>query len=909
MKRIIAWILVLASCIGLISVTAGAAQLPFTDVAADAYYAEPVAWAVEKGITNGMTETTFAPDATCTRGQVVTFLHRAAGTPEPTQTTHNFTDIRETDYFYKAVLWAVEKGITNGMTETTFAPDGTCTRGQVVTFLHRTAGTPEPTETTHNFTDIRETDYYYDAVLWAVEKGVTNGMTETTFVPDGSCTRGQVVTFLYRYFSAAEDPQPENTMVITKQPKNIACAIGETATFTVEVTGGKEPYSYQWMMNNGTITEDVIWATGQATDTLSIPVLEEEFSENGPFDYCCKITDADGNYVISETARILKPEGPAPLQISAQPQDVTCELNDTVIFTVEVTGGKAPYSYRWQVSGDGDFSDISESASWATGIDTDTLSFSVGLLDFTVPYRYRCVITDADGKTVTSDAAKAIEAGTPLAIENQPQDIQATYGDNIVFTVTASGGKGAYSYQWQYMSNMQPQWVDIDNDHSGQFSGYTTQDLAVAVTSDHYLEKYQFRCVVRDERGNSVTSDPAAVTEFIRLMIIEQPKDANIYGVSTVEFKVKPAFGVAPYTYQWYLRMDGMGAAIALDGTEFGAEGYNTDTLTLDADAELVDAGVFCKVSDQYGDEVTSNNAGILTVLSLLSHTSSQSVKPGREMTIDVSITGGKAPYRYELQRRFGSNGDFEYYGHAYSNEKSFSLSETFSQNMLDMLVQYRYVVTDAKGNSVQTDPICITELMPLAFTTQPQSITGAEPGDEVTFTAAATGGQISHRYQWYYRYNYQTFDTPIEGATEATYTHTLTETDRKYDVQFFCRVTDIIENSVDSEIAKVTFKLWIKSQTVSPYPVETGEDYTLMVTPAGGSGTYTYQWELYFTQNQLWKNPGDMYSWIEPASVTTSMLKINIWNDAVPNFYQFRCTVSDGTDSVVSEIIKLTKK
>lgn len=106
-----------------------------------------------------------------------------------------------------------------------------------------------------------------------------------------------------------------------------------------------------------------------------------------------------------------------------------------------------------------------------------------------------------------------------------------------------------------------------------------------------------------------------------------------------------------------------------------------------------------------------------------------------------------------------------------------------------------------------------------------------------------------------------------------------------------------------------MTFKLWIKSQTVSPYPVETGEDYTLMVTPAGGSGTYTYQWELYNTQNRLWKNPGDMYSWIEPASVTKSMLKINIMHDGVSNFYQFRCTVSDGTDSVVSEIIKLTKK
>ena len=164
------------------------------------FYYAPVYWAVnhKPQVTNGATETTFNPDGACTRGHVVTFLWRAAGEPEPTSGNNPFTDLKQSAFYYKAVLWAVEKGITTGATKTTFAPGKPCTRGQIVTFLWRFKNSPEPTTTENPFGDVKESGFYYKAVLWAVENNVTSGTGKGKFSPDSTCTRGQVVTFLYR---------------------------------------------------------------------------------------------------------------------------------------------------------------------------------------------------------------------------------------------------------------------------------------------------------------------------------------------------------------------------------------------------------------------------------------------------------------------------------------------------------------------------------------------------------------------------------------------------------------------------------------------------------------------------------------------------------------------------------------
>ncbi len=180
------------------------APILFKDVPEDSWFAEAVTWAVQHKpqITNGKSNTAFAPDDSCTREQAVTFLWRAAGCPEPTATDCPFTDVDPQAYSYKAILWAVEQGITQGMTETTFDPEGACTRAQIVTFLFRTnKGAAASAESP--FTDIEAGSWYADAVQWAVGAGVTKGMSDTVFAPGSTCTRAQIVTFLFRADAAA----------------------------------------------------------------------------------------------------------------------------------------------------------------------------------------------------------------------------------------------------------------------------------------------------------------------------------------------------------------------------------------------------------------------------------------------------------------------------------------------------------------------------------------------------------------------------------------------------------------------------------------------------------------------------------------------------------------------------------
>ena len=169
----------------------------FVDVATGSYYEDAVDWAVGNGITQGTDDTHFSPDGICTRAQAVAFLWRAAGSPKPETRTMPFADVPAGSYYYDAVLWAVENGITKGTSDTTFNPNMTCTRAQIVAFLWRSEKSPAA-GTANPFADVKSTAYYADAVLWAVKENITRGTTNTTFSPDADCTRSQIVTFLWR---------------------------------------------------------------------------------------------------------------------------------------------------------------------------------------------------------------------------------------------------------------------------------------------------------------------------------------------------------------------------------------------------------------------------------------------------------------------------------------------------------------------------------------------------------------------------------------------------------------------------------------------------------------------------------------------------------------------------------------
>ena len=172
------------------------ATINFRDVNQSDYYYDAIQWAVEKGITEGTSATTFSPDASCTRAQMVTFLWRAAGSPAPKSTVNPFTDVSANDYYYNAVLWAVENGITTGVSADRFAPGATVNRAQTVTFLYRANGSPAANGA--GFSDVAADEYYANAVAWAVRSGITTGTGNGKFTPNAPCTRGQIVTFLYR---------------------------------------------------------------------------------------------------------------------------------------------------------------------------------------------------------------------------------------------------------------------------------------------------------------------------------------------------------------------------------------------------------------------------------------------------------------------------------------------------------------------------------------------------------------------------------------------------------------------------------------------------------------------------------------------------------------------------------------
>ena len=174
-----------------------AGNCPFTDVKVGDYYYDAVLWAVDKGITTGVSATRFDPNGSCTRAQAVTFLWRAMGSPAPTGASMSFTDVAADSYYYNAVLWAVENGVTTGTSATTFSPDAPCDRGQIVTFLHRAMKSPAASAQS-TFSDVAADAYYAQAVAWAVENGVTTGTGDNAFSPAASCSRSQIVTFLYR---------------------------------------------------------------------------------------------------------------------------------------------------------------------------------------------------------------------------------------------------------------------------------------------------------------------------------------------------------------------------------------------------------------------------------------------------------------------------------------------------------------------------------------------------------------------------------------------------------------------------------------------------------------------------------------------------------------------------------------
>lgn len=281
MKRMITLLLALAMCIGMLPVAAFAQTMPFTDVDEDAFYYDAVAWAVEDGITEGMTAATFGPDVNCTRGHVVTFLWRLAGCPAPEGDTMPFEDVELNEYYTDAILWAVEQGITEGRDDTHFDPLAECSRAEIAVFLWRFFGSQSVEGLTNPFADVVSGEWYTSAIVWAADQAITKGMPDQTFAFADTCTRGQVVTFLYRAAKLMEDLEEPTEPSEGNEP---GLKLQEDAS---TVTSGEMLRASTYALtsaNDGTST--------QATTTKTLKYFDVTL-----FDYDTKITYADPDVV------------------------------------------------------------------------------------------------------------------------------------------------------------------------------------------------------------------------------------------------------------------------------------------------------------------------------------------------------------------------------------------------------------------------------------------------------------------------------------------------------------------------------------------------------------------------------------------------------------------------------------
>ena len=328
----------------------------FTDVPAQAYYVPAVDWALEKGVTSGTSETTFSPNGPCTRGQVVTFLWRAQGQPEPSAVSNPFHDVEESSPFYKAILWAAEKGITSGTAADTFSPSDPCTRAQIVTFLWRAEGSPAPAATSALAAEYDEGAYYKTAVQWADSLGLLAG-TAQPFTPAAHCPRADVVTYLYRssdegaaarqpgpaapvklvpmgelqnlksirkkctdeelrqaYDAAAEVVRPLAGMSREDQLYGIALTLRQMfeagMSYSMETPHYNDPYGY-FIVGTASCA-GCTRATGLCLNMLGIPY--EHVNENQYSHQWCRVPMADGSYWICDAYGLYCGPEPAAYQ-------------------------------------------------------------------------------------------------------------------------------------------------------------------------------------------------------------------------------------------------------------------------------------------------------------------------------------------------------------------------------------------------------------------------------------------------------------------------------------------------------------------------------------------------------------------------------------------------------------------
>ncbi len=859
MKRVISFmfcLIMIGQCAMFVSASG------FTDVKAGSYYESAVEWAVGLGITTGKSDTKFAPNDTCTRAEAVTFIWRTKGCPEPKSNYNPFTDVKEKHYFYKAVIWAVENGITNGMTPTTFGPKLQCTRGQIVTFLWNAEGKPE-INVKNPFTDVKEKHYFYKAVLWAVNNGITNGMSPDKFGPNKNCTRAHIVCFLENCYKVAEVPHEHSfgewavttpSTCTDDGTETRECACGEKETRPVAATG----HSFgEWAVttpatctDDGTETRECacgeketrpVAATGHSFGEWTVAIAPT-YTDAGVEMRVCSICGDDEERAIPALT-------PDELVITTQPQSLTCEDGDTVYFNVEATGGVEPYSYQWQYKSkyESEFADITaDDYTWIKHYNTNEILVNVYQVSFTQEYKLRCVITDATGAMVISDECEYTEY-QHLSIKQQPTDIFADPGDSATAEVVAENGLPTYTYQWYFRMDGMPVFAEIGESDIWA-DGYYSASLNVTPTADLLDGNLRVYCKISDEYGDTVDSDIIYVLRPLKVASQTEFVVANAGDFRT--FSVEVSGGKAPYTYRWFMMTDIEGPAPVSNFETFDTVYHDFTTYITQEEIDY-NAKYYCEITDSAGNVTCSEpakvyDASAIQPLAITTQPTDAYGDVGEEVSYTVEAAGGISPYSYQWCIVYLDNWDLG----PIENETATTseLTLTLTQEHIERGIAVWCNVTDARGEDISTDLAGV--VFPLQITHQPADATDISVGEVATFNTLAAGGKAPLSYQWYIEFNgnkvvVDKAGNDIFGAVYSGYNtknfSVLSSGKAYYEIEFFCVVTDADGNKVKSDSVAIKPEVFTLVDYSRFINFNLGDVLPISVEVDGGVAPYNY--------------------------------------------------------------------
>lgn len=596
-KRLTVFLTAVIMCAGmLLSSIESSAAVAFTDVKPGAFYYDAVDWAVAKDITKGTSATTFSPDDVCTRGQVVTFLWRAKGATNPASSSNPFADVKSADFFYKAVLWAVENNVTTGLSATSFGPSAPCNRGQVVTFLWRAAGEPAPSSSNNPFTDVKSSDFYYKAVLWAVENGITNGLSATTFGPNADCNRGQIVTFLYRYMqnagSSDSGNQPSTPHTHTYDDvcdaKCNECGATRTA-----------PHSYKYEC------DEVCSLCRETTRDAKhdYPVVGYNYN---PCKYCA-------NKRLSVNS------------ITLDQQYV--QVGGTFTPSITASNGRTPYTYTWKYINNGEHAIAGATTANPTITATEEMFNAGGRLEII------CAVTDADGVSCTPMSSVVLNYIGDLALTSEnfgglaDHDLGSNFGgdckhlDDYINLTGAVPEECTYKWEWSRSASGGFQTLTPSTNASQELDSkgiYLNVNNAkqlmpmVVIVRNGFLDTpvyIRLTVTAPDGQVETLTS-----TAFYRKLEGSTGKANYVTGTTDPVFAVTPSGGNGNYGYQWGYSYDGKESNEKLFKGTFtlgsNFEGIDTAALTIDRsffnsklNSSSSDRYIYCIIGSDYVTE------------------------------------------------------------------------------------------------------------------------------------------------------------------------------------------------------------------------------------------------------------------------------------------------------------------